>query len=107
MKNTINKYSILPEDTYNFDKSSFQIGQISVSKVVTVIDRSGRSKQVKLTNTEWVILIQGAYTDGSLIPLFIIIKGKEFNQRWFFQGLLSFWIFLVSLNSWTINKIGF
>jgi hypothetical protein len=42
VKNTVNKYSILPGDTYNFDETGFQMGQISASKVVTSIDRPGR-----------------------------------------------------------------
>jgi hypothetical protein len=84
VKNTINKHSILPEDIYNFDETGFQMGQISASKVVTSIDRPGRPKQVKPTNTEWVTLIQGACADGPSIPPFIIIKGKEFNETWFF-----------------------
>jgi hypothetical protein len=57
VKNIINKYGILLEDTYNFDEAGFQIGQISASRVVTDADRLGRPKQVKLTNTEWVTLI--------------------------------------------------
>jgi hypothetical protein len=52
VRNTINKYGIIPEDMYNFDEASFQMGQISASKVVTDADRLGRPKQVKLTNTE-------------------------------------------------------
>jgi hypothetical protein len=67
VKNTINKHGILPGDTYNFDETGFQMGQISASKVVTAVDRVGRLKQIKPTNTEWVTLIQGACTDGSLI----------------------------------------
>jgi hypothetical protein len=52
VKNTVDKYGILPEDIYNFNKTSFQIGQISAYKVVTATDRLGRLKQVKPTNTE-------------------------------------------------------
>jgi hypothetical protein len=57
VKNTINKHGILLGDTYNFDETGFQIGQISASKVVIAVDRVGRLKQIKPTNTEWVILI--------------------------------------------------
>jgi hypothetical protein len=84
VKNTINKYGILPEDTYNFDEAGFQMGQISASKVVTDADRLGRLKQVKPTNTEWVTLIQGACADGSTVPPFLVLKGKEFNHAWFY-----------------------
>jgi hypothetical protein len=87
VKNTVDKYGILPEDTYNFDESGFQMGQISASKVVTATHRLGRPKQVKPTNTEWVTLIQGVCADGSVIPPFI-------------------WTFSVSKNGWTADKIG-
>ena len=106
VKNTINKYGILPKDTYNFDESGFQMGEISTSKVVTAADKPGRPKQVKPTNTEWVTLIQGACADGSLIPSFLILKGKEFNQNWFLQGLPLTWVIAVSDNGWTTNQIG-
>ena len=84
VKNTINKHGILPEDTYNFDEAGFQMGQISASKVVTDADRPGRPKQVKPTNTEWVTLIQGACADGSTVPPFLVLKGKELNYAWFY-----------------------
>jgi hypothetical protein len=60
------------------------MGQISASKVVTNADRLGRLKQVKLTGTEWVTLIQGACADSSTVPLFLVLKGKEFNHAWFY-----------------------
>jgi len=106
VKSTINKYGILLEDTYNFDETGFQMGQISTSIVVTATDRQGRPKQIKPTNTEWVTLIQGACADGSSIPPFLIFKGKELNQTWFYQGLPSTWAFSVSPNGWTSNEIG-
>jgi hypothetical protein len=54
VKNTVEKYGILPRDTYNFNETGFQMGQISASKVVKATDRPGRPKQIKPTNTEWV-----------------------------------------------------
>lgn len=105
VKNTINKHGILPKDIYNFDETGFQMGEISASKVVTATDRPGRPKQIKPTNTEWITLIQGACADGTLIPPFLILKGKEFNQAWF-QGLPLSWIIAVSSNGWTTNQLG-
>ena len=52
VKNTVNKCGILPGNIYNFDETGFQMGQISASKVVTAIDRPGRPRHVKPTNTE-------------------------------------------------------
>ena len=106
VKNTNNKYGILSEDTYNFDETGFQMGQISASMVVTATDRQGRPKQIKPTNTQWVTLIQGACADGSTVPPFLVFKGKEFNNTWFHQGLPPTWRFSVSPNGWTSNQIG-
>ncbi len=107
VRNTINKYGILPQDIYNFDETGFQMGQISASMVVTDASQPGRPKQVKPTNTQWVTLIQGACADGSTIPPFLVFKGKELNHTWFHQGLPSTWAFTVSPNGWTTDQIGF
>ena len=40
VQNTIAKYSIQNKDIYNFDKTGFQIGVISTTKVVTRAERS-------------------------------------------------------------------
>lgn len=73
VKNSFDKYGILPVDTSDFDESGFQMGQISASKVVIAPNKPGRSKRVKPTNTERVTLIKSACTDGSLIRPFIIV----------------------------------
>jgi hypothetical protein len=106
VKNTLDKHGILPRGTYNFDETDFEVGQISASKMVRATDRPRRPTQVKPTNTEWVTLIQGACTDGSLIPPFIIMKGKELNQAWSYHGFPLTWAFSVSTNGWTTNQIG-
>jgi hypothetical protein len=42
VQNTIAKYSIQPEDIYNFDKTGFQIGVITTTKVITGSEHAGR-----------------------------------------------------------------
>jgi hypothetical protein len=42
---------------YNFNKTGFQLGQISTSRVVTLFKRTGRLKQVKPLGTEWITVI--------------------------------------------------
>jgi len=106
VRNTINKYGILPEDMYNFDETGFQLGQISAAKVVTSIEKLGRPKQVKPSGTEWITLIQGGCADGSTIPPFMIFKGKELNHAWFCADTLSSWLFITSQSGWTNDKIG-
>jgi hypothetical protein len=51
-------------------------------------------------------LIQGACADGSFIPPFLVLKGKEYNRNWFLQGQPSTWMIAVSENGWTTNQIG-
>src|SRR5450432_1433843 len=42
IESTIIEYSIQEEDIYNFDETSFQIGVISTTKVITSAERSNR-----------------------------------------------------------------
>jgi hypothetical protein len=44
--NIISKYSILDTDIYNFNKTGFQIGVISIAKVITRAERSRRPVSV-------------------------------------------------------------
>jgi hypothetical protein len=47
---TITKYGVLKEDIFNFDETSFQMGVISTSKVITTSDRKGRPQTKQLGN---------------------------------------------------------
>lgn len=106
VRNVINKYGILPEDTYNFDESGFQMGSTSCTKVVTSSQRQGKPKQIKPTNTEWVTLVQAGCADGSTTPPFLIMKGKILGHSWFTLQLPPTWTFTTSENGWTTDKIG-
>jgi hypothetical protein len=44
------KYSILDDDTYNFDETGFMIGMILTGAVVTASERRGRLKSVQQGN---------------------------------------------------------
>ena len=46
------KYRVVDSDFYNFDKTSFMIGQICLGIVVTCANRHGKSKVVQLGNQE-------------------------------------------------------
>jgi hypothetical protein len=49
---TVAKYGVAEEDIYNFNETSFQIGVISTSKVITTSDRKGRLRTIQLGNRE-------------------------------------------------------
>ncbi|KAJ8107759.1 hypothetical protein OPT61_g8642 [Boeremia exigua] len=51
-KRALSKYSIIDKDTYNFDKTSFAIGQITPRAVVADAETPGRAKQVQLGSKE-------------------------------------------------------
>jgi hypothetical protein len=68
------EYGILPEDTYNFNKTGFQMGVISIAKVVTGTDRAGRPRTTQLGNREWVTCIEAVSARGISIPLLIILE---------------------------------
>ncbi|KAF2176948.1 hypothetical protein K469DRAFT_525114, partial [Zopfia rhizophila CBS 207.26] len=58
------KYGIQDKDTYNFDKSGFQMGIITQQKVVIGSERR--------SNCEWVTVILAISALGFVIPPFII-----------------------------------
>ena len=51
------KYGILNDDIYNFDETSFIMGIIIATIVVTTLDSRSRAKQAQPGNREWAIVI--------------------------------------------------
>jgi hypothetical protein len=49
---TVAKYGVTEEDIYNFNKTGFQMGVISTSKVITTLDRKGRLRTIQPGNRE-------------------------------------------------------
>jgi hypothetical protein len=72
----IAKYSIIEEDIFNFDETSFQMGVILTSKVITSSDRKGRLRTKQPGNRKWVTAIEAVNVRGWAIPPFIIFDGK-------------------------------
>jgi hypothetical protein len=61
---------------YNFDKSSFLMGKISLQLVVTGSEKPGKRKKIQPGDREWVTLVQGVRLMGKVILLFLILAGK-------------------------------
>ena len=107
VQNMVTKYGILPEDTYNFDETGFQMGVISTSKVVTRSERRGRANTKQPGNREWVTLIHTINSSGWVLPAFVIFEAKLHQASWYrTPGLPSDWKISVSDNGWTTNEIG-
>jgi hypothetical protein len=105
VRNVKAKYGILDKDTYNFDKTGFQIGVGGSVKVVTASERRIKPLGVQPGNCEWVTLIAGINAMGWSIPPFFILKGKHHNQAWYHQKDKD-WRIAVNKNGWTTNEIG-
>jgi hypothetical protein len=71
-RNITAKYSILEDNTFNFNKSGFIIGMILTGAVVTGSERRARLKSVQQGNQEWTTVIQGINALGWAIPPFLI-----------------------------------
>jgi hypothetical protein len=80
---TIAKYGVTEEDIFNFDKTGFQMGVISTSRVITSSDRKGRLRTKQLGNRKWVTTIEAVNARGWAIPLFIIFDGKVHQSTWY------------------------
>jgi hypothetical protein len=77
------KYGILNEDTYNFNKTGFQIGVGGSIKVVTASEIRINPISRQPGDREWITLIAAVNAVGWLVPPFFIFKGKNHNQSWY------------------------
>jgi hypothetical protein len=100
------RYGILDEDTYNFDKRGFMMGVIGTSMVITAIERESWPKAVQPGNRKWVTVIQGVGAKGWAIPPFIILDGQCHLSSWYTNAIPHDWVLAVSDNGWTTNKFG-
>ena len=90
---------------YNFNKSSFLIGKISLQLVVTGLEKPRKRKKLQPGDREWVTLVQGVRATGKVIPLFLILAGKVLISNWFTEDLPRDWVIDVSPTGWTNNNL--
>jgi hypothetical protein len=84
---TIAKYGVAEEDIFNFNETSFQMGVISTSKVITTSDRKGRLRTKQPGNRTWVTAIEPVNARGWSIPPFVIFDGKLHQMNWYQTGV--------------------
>jgi hypothetical protein len=107
VRSTIEKYGILLENIYNFDKIGFLIGIIATIRVITGSERSLCPKVIQPGNREWVTIIEGVNACGWSLPLIIILKGKNHQAFWYeIEGLSYGGVIAVSENGWISNQLG-
>ncbi|KAH8430077.1 transposase [Aspergillus melleus] len=107
VRNTIQKYGILDQDTYNMDETGFQMGVAATAKVVCGAEsRESNARSVQPDNREWVTAIITINAAGIVLPPQIIFAGKMQQERWFKDIPKSYRISM-SENGWTNDKLGF
>src|SRR6266566_7637219 len=77
VKNIRTKYSIQDADFYNFDETGFIMGVIYAAMVIIYADRCRRNKQLQPGNREWTTAIEYVSSYSFVVPLFLIIQGKN------------------------------
>ena len=107
MKATINRYGIVKQDIYNFDKTGFCMGYISAHMVITLVERNvSKAKTIQPGNREWTTVIQGISAGGWTLPPYVIFAAKYYQQAWYEGSLPGDWTIAVSDNGWTTNQHG-
>ena len=81
--NAKNQWGILDEDMFNFDETSFQMGVITNTKVVTRADRRARPTLAQPGNMDWVTVVRGINSQGWYIPPLIILAGVNHLASWY------------------------
>jgi hypothetical protein len=76
VRTAIEKFGVLPDDTYNFDETGFQTGVVGTARVITGSERVGDSNLVQPGDREWATVIAGVNAAGWALRTMIILKGK-------------------------------
>jgi len=84
------------EDIYNFDKTRFQMGMITTTKVVTSAEKA-RTNAIQPGNREWVTVIESVNSTGWIFLPLIIFKGQLYQFSWY-ESLPPDWMVGVSEN---------
>ena len=108
VRNMKEKYGILDQDTYNFDETGFMMGVITSQSVVTGSERrGGKRKVVQQGNREWATVIETICVDGTALPPYVILAGKQHISTWYQDGNLGpDWTIGLTENGWTNNEFG-
>jgi hypothetical protein len=80
------KYSIQPEDRYNFDETGFRISVGRAQDILTR-DKDKRAFLVDPDNRKSITSIECICGDGSSIPPFIILAGKIHMEKNFVDNM--------------------
>ena len=81
---------------------------LGVTNNVRVIGSTATKTSFKRSpeDREWVSIIETISASGTLLPPVVIFKGKSIQSTWYRPEYIPSWLYTVSENGWTSNKIG-
>ena len=98
----VQEQGIKQENIYNMDESGFSIGTIESTRII--IDLTLCTKyQAYPGRQEQVSIVECICTDGTILLVFGIFKGKNILQNWIPDTVLNKWFFLANSKGWTSN----
>ena len=107
LRNIMAKYGITDNNLYNFNKTSFIIGQITSTLVITHSNRHRKAKSIQPRNRKQATAIKYINTKGWYILPFIIIQGTyHLTNQTTESGFPANQVIKPTLNKQTDNKTG-
>jgi hypothetical protein len=104
--NTITYYGINDRDIYNFDETGFALGIASTSRIITSVDRRGKTRAIQQGDREWVTAIEAIGTGGFVLPPMVIFAGKLQQRIWYeYSTIPANWMIAISDKGWTTNDL--
>lgn len=101
VQETVQKYGILEQDTYNMDEFGFEIDMESTPKVVHGADaRYNHTKTAQPGNREWISLIIAINATGTVLPPQFVLTGKDPLSQWYSEELPDNYRVWMSENGW-------
>ncbi|KAG9082662.1 hypothetical protein FS749_006670 [Ceratobasidium sp. UAMH 11750] len=108
LSNLYDKYKIPPERRFNCDEKGHQIGVTGNEKVLVMRRDPGVKQDGNAAGShETVTTIETISAQGVMLPLFIIMKGKNVQKRWCKNSPLPLTtVWATSPKGWTNNELG-
>ena len=83
---TTSTFGFEPSNIYNIDETGFQMGDGEHTYVIIDQRVSTEKYATKGDQTENISVIECRCMDGTVLPPFIIFKGKNLQSSWYFEN---------------------
>jgi DDE superfamily endonuclease len=101
----IQQHQSTASDIYNIDETGFRMGDTGRQYVI-VDNKTTGSTWTSEEKGEALTVVECVCADGTLLPPFIIFKGKHIQSTWLSSSVPDNWMASVSPKGWTSNYLG-